>query len=235
MARILFATAVLSLAWTASPVIASTEFGGQVTVTTDYMFRGVSQTTSGGAVQLEFDLEHDSGLFAHAWASNVDFSEPGLPDDGARVELDVGAGYSVAIGDRIALAAWLSAYRFPGTHAGIDYDYEEWHGLLSLDDWHEIRVSYSGNVFGSGASGTYYAAATGFDFSDAAGMGLRLGHYDLDDAYDASYSYAQLYLAGAVKSVAWKVSYFSTTDEAAVLFSESTVDDRVVLELTLEF
>ena len=52
---------------------ASAEFSGNVALTTDYVWRGVSQTDEGPAVQGGFDYEHESGFSAGVWGSNVDF------------------------------------------------------------------------------------------------------------------------------------------------------------------
>ncbi len=45
-------------------------------VTTDYRFRGLTQTQNDPAVQAGFTLAHDSGfLYLGLWGSNVDFGE----------------------------------------------------------------------------------------------------------------------------------------------------------------
>ncbi len=54
----------------------------------DYLFRGISQTRNRPALQLTLDLEHSSGFYIGAFASNVAF----LGTD-ARQEIDALAGY----------------------------------------------------------------------------------------------------------------------------------------------
>ncbi len=59
--------------------------------TTDYVFRGISQTREGPAAQAEFDLTY--GIFyAGIWGSNVDFGGNGFGDDIASIEIDYYAG-----------------------------------------------------------------------------------------------------------------------------------------------
>ncbi len=53
--------------------IDSSNFSAYVTLTTDYVFRGISQTNEGPAVQGGFDFHHDIGIFLGIWASNVEF------------------------------------------------------------------------------------------------------------------------------------------------------------------
>ena len=50
------------------------EFSANVALSTDYMYRGGSQTNEQPAISGGFDYGHSSGLYAGLWASNVDFT-----------------------------------------------------------------------------------------------------------------------------------------------------------------
>ena len=69
---------------------------GSATLTTDYRFRGVSQSDEGMAVQGGFTLSHSSGFYAGAWGSNL--SGWGT-FGGANMELDLYAGYKLPVGE----------------------------------------------------------------------------------------------------------------------------------------
>jgi uncharacterized protein (TIGR02001 family) len=68
--------------------------GASAALTTDYVFRGVSQTTQNPAVQASLDATY--GIFyLGAWGSNVDFGgtvPPAVPQDIANIEIDYYAG-----------------------------------------------------------------------------------------------------------------------------------------------
>ena len=217
------------------PAAADIDIGGQLVIATDYMFRGVSQTMSGAALQGELGVEADNGWYGYVWASNVDFTDSSTDDDGCSVEIDLHAGYSRSVNDKLTVSVAASAYVFPNTKPGFDYNYEELHGALSINDRHSLTIGYSDNVFGSSSTGVFYAGSTGFDLSTQLNFGIELGHYDLEDGYDISYSYAVLSLAGELKSIDWQLSYFTTSDEIEEIFYKSTVSDRLVLALTLAF
>ncbi|MBO1073604.1 TorF family putative porin [Roseomonas marmotae] len=89
---------------------------------TDYLFRGISQTRNRPAIQGTVDLQHDSGFYVGAFATNVAF--PGL---NARQELDLMAGYRFeAAGASFDLGAVYYAY--PGYDkppGGFQLDYVE--------------------------------------------------------------------------------------------------------------
>lgn len=208
---------------------------GQFTVATDYVYRGVSQTMSGAALQGELGFEAESGWYGFAWASNVKFTEGAVPDDGARVELNFGSGYSLALTERLTATIGGTYFQFPGTEPGFDYDYVEWHSSLEIDGMHDLTIGYSDNVFGSGSDGTFYALGIGQDVTETVGLRLELGHHDLESAYDNAYSYAELCVVGFAQSIGWRLSYVTTSDTAAELFDESTIQDRFVFALSVTF
>jgi uncharacterized protein (TIGR02001 family) len=227
--------AVSALLGISSQAGAGIDVGGQVTIATDYMFRGASQTMSGAALQGELGIESDNGWYGYVWATNVDFTDSGTQHDGASLELDIDVGYAHVVNDRLTVALGAAAYFFPDTEPGFDYDYVEWHGSLSVDGRHGLTIGYSDNVFASGSTGVFYEARTGMNLSEQLYLGIELGHYDLEDGYDISYNYAALSLAGSLQAIGWQLSYFTTSDEAGEIFFESTISDRLVLALTLEF
>ena len=72
---------------TADKIFAKENFTANVAMTTDYRFRGISNS-DGFAVQGGMDWGYE-GMFLGAWASNTEFSD-------ANVELDIYGGYSWA-------------------------------------------------------------------------------------------------------------------------------------------
>ena len=89
MKKILIAAAMVTVT-----VPALAEISGNVALTTDYRFRGISQTDRNPAVQGGFDWSHDSGFYLGTWGSNVDFA--------GSLELDYYGGYANNINDNLA-------------------------------------------------------------------------------------------------------------------------------------
>jgi uncharacterized protein (TIGR02001 family) len=63
----------MSLAVADSPYSISANIG----VVSNYMWRGVTQTLDGAAVQGGLDFTHESGFYAGTWASNIDWNDEG--------------------------------------------------------------------------------------------------------------------------------------------------------------
>jgi uncharacterized protein (TIGR02001 family) len=212
-------------------VAADIELSGQLLMTTDYMFRGVSQTMSEPALQAELVGEHESGWYGWAWISNVDF---GL-DDGAELEINVAAGYFRELSDSLAVTMETVAYVFPDTEPGFDYDYTEWLVGLQLFERLRLTVGYSHEVFGSAGAGLYYAAATTFDLSSRARLEIELGYYDLDDAYAFSYGFAEVGIVYDADPFQWRLGFLTSNDDAHENFDRSTVGDRLVAAISVSF
>ena len=58
------------------------EFESNVAISSDYIWRGMTQTNEEPAVSGGFDIAGDNGLYFGTWASNVEFG------DDAALELD---------------------------------------------------------------------------------------------------------------------------------------------------
>ena len=90
-----------------------------------YIFRGLTQTDRGPAVQGGVDLTHSSGFYLGAWASNISWLRdlnPGAGqvayEKGGHLELDLYGGYRYAFANGIAnLPANLPAFRHIGIYA----------------------------------------------------------------------------------------------------------------------
>ncbi|MCQ4161049.1 TorF family putative porin [Roseomonas sp. GC11] len=117
---------ILPLATPASAQTTIDSAGLTITATpalsSDYLFRGISQTRNRPAVQLTLDVQHESGFYVGAFASNVTF-----PGSNARQELDVLAGYRFEVAG-VSLDLGGVYYAYPGydkPEGSYDYNYFE--------------------------------------------------------------------------------------------------------------
>jgi uncharacterized protein (TIGR02001 family) len=92
-------------------------------VSTDYVFRGVSQTLEDPALSAGVDLTAGS-FYVGAWASNVDFG------DDTDLEVDLYGGYRTEAGGW-ALDFGVVGYLYGNAPGGADYDYVEFKAAAS--------------------------------------------------------------------------------------------------------
>ncbi len=96
-----------------------------VTIATDYRFRGISQTENNLALQGGFKASHESGFYVGAWASNL--SGWGT-FGGANIELDLFGGYTTEIGT-VTVDSGVIWYVFP--QGSDNTSYGEIYGSLA--------------------------------------------------------------------------------------------------------
>ena len=113
-------------------------FSANVALSTDYRFRGISQTVKDPAISGGFDYSNDTyGFYAGVWASNLDFGEDTtVVTDTATMELDYYGGFSGEFGEGIGWDVGGLYYSYPGSDTGpgnANYDYFEVYGSLSHD------------------------------------------------------------------------------------------------------
>ncbi len=133
-----------------------------VTLASDYIFRGISQTGHDPAIQGGFDYAHKSGFYLGTWASNVGWIEDFQGYNSGNLEIDLYGGYRNSIGDTgIGYDVGAIKYFYPGKKpAGTtDADTTELYAALSWK-WFTLKYSYaiSDAVFGFGKPGGAFDA-----------------------------------------------------------------------------
>ncbi|HSQ08736.1 MAG TPA: TorF family putative porin [Chromatiaceae bacterium] len=151
-------------------------FTANVALTTNYMFRGVSQTGNGPAVQGGFDYSYTPlGLYAGVWGSNVDSGSTGtgywidntttpptetdelnpnaewvtvsLPGyDEASMELDLKLGWAKTF-DKLGVDIGYLRYEYPMTNTEAN-NTNEYHLALSYDLTVSVPLPYDFSLTG---------------------------------------------------------------------------------------
>jgi uncharacterized protein (TIGR02001 family) len=103
----------LLLAFTMTPLFASVSGGANVT--SDYFFRGESQTMGSSAIQGNVDYSN-GGFYAGVWASTVDL---GMDTE---IEYDFYSGYTVALDD-LAIDVGVIQYNYDGEMDSVEEYY----------------------------------------------------------------------------------------------------------------
>jgi len=205
MNKLVLASAVVPLfvlPFGAQAADAPSPLTGNLGIFSNYIFRGVTQTTENPALQGGFDYVHSSGLYAGTWGSNASW----LTDSGvyaaSSLELDVYGGYKGAFGKSdFGYDVGAIYYYYPGTKAPapvISADTAEIYGALSWK-WITAKLSYAlTDYFGFvDSKGTYYAdvsvsypiGKTGITILGHAGMVKVAGDFAPGTTNDSLFSY----------------------------------------------
>jgi len=172
--------AALALVASASPVLAQdAEVAFNVAASSDYVFRGFSQTSEDPALSGGIDLTSGSFYFG-AWASNVDFG------DETDAEIDFYGGYRTEAGG-YALDFGVVSYIYFDDADGSDYDYVEMKAAASRaigPATFGAVVFYSPDFFGVDDEAVYVEGNAAFTPADKWTVSGALGHQWLDVSND---------------------------------------------------
>ncbi|MGD9386623.1 MAG: TorF family putative porin, partial [Gammaproteobacteria bacterium] len=132
-------------------------YGGSLALTSDYVFRGVTQTDEGPALQGSLDFGLANGLYAGVWASNVDFDAP----DGIDLEVDVYFGWTLEFANDTWLDLQAVRYLYPGAKPGFGINYNEFIAAYGFMNY-TATVAYTNDYLKSDESALYYNLAAEF-------------------------------------------------------------------------
>jgi len=192
-----------------------------VAYTTDYRFRGISQTDRDFAIQGGFDYAMNSGFFLGTWASNVDNFNPSLytGSNGAQTEVDLYGGYGYSISDKVAVAVQALYFYYPGAStAGPNnqINYWEYTPSISYSDDNlsaSLSVSYSHNFYSQSGHSFYTNGTISSPLTSWLTLGAHAGYQTIhdNDAWGTpDYADWSISLATDQFGLNWKVAYVDT-------------------------
>ncbi|MGX7952783.1 TorF family putative porin [Tsuneonella sp. HG249] len=124
-----FAASVIAASLTAAPAFGQEEEApssltvtGNVTLVSDYRFRGVSLSGGDPALQGAITVTHDSGFYLGNWASSID---DGGTDFYGDVEVDIFGGWTGDVSEGVGLDVGLLYYAYPSNASGVDAEFFE--------------------------------------------------------------------------------------------------------------
>ncbi|MBT8120048.1 MAG: TorF family putative porin [Gammaproteobacteria bacterium] len=155
---IVLATAVASILTSG---VAAAELTANASITSNYIWRGITQTADQAAGQGGIDWGHDSGLYVGTWVSNVAF---GADNSGNGYEMDVYAGFGGEVGG-LGYDLGVASYQYPITP---EFNFTEAYisgtmSIVTLGLWYTVDAA-SGNDGGVFDQGDMYVSGS-LDFA----------------------------------------------------------------------
>lgn len=164
---------------------------GSVAATTDYRFRGVTQSSNNPAIQGGFTFSHKSGAYVALWGSSVDFNTSGVS-----TETDISLGYTntLKLSDKLAPTYDVgvihygyigSDSKFTNPYNGdTGFDFNEFYGKLTFadslfkGDALSVGVSYSDDYWGHSDEFWYFNVGYSAPIADTGFTGLASVGYN---------------------------------------------------------
>ena len=112
-------------------------FTGNLTIASDYRFRGFTQTDYNPAIQGGVDFAHKSGFYLGNWNSNV---STGI-FNGAPIEMDFYGGWKTTFDGGFGLDVGVIYYYYPGTGEYGPYEAKNFEAYVG-GSWGPVSAKY---------------------------------------------------------------------------------------------
>ncbi len=223
--RTLSAALLFGLAGSAS----AAGFSGSLTLTSDYLFRGFTQTNEKPALQGGLEWESESGLYVGTWGSSISWLSDADADISSQVELDGYAGYRGSFGDDVSYDVGVVKYWYPGDFPKYinQADSTEVYFGLSYSLF-SLKYSYAlTDLFGIDNSdgSSYIEAGVDYGFADTWSVNGHVGKQYVSghDAGGTSYDDILDWSVGISKTLPWDLAVDLKYVDTDVDGADSTV------------
>ncbi|MEO8487851.1 MAG: TorF family putative porin [Betaproteobacteria bacterium] len=181
-----------------------------VSIGSEYIFRGISQTAGKPTLQGGFDLAHSGGFYAGTWGSNISWLEDFGAYNRSSLEWDFYAGYKQNFPGNSDFFYDVGTvyYYYPGSKNPGVTSADSWEMYAALGwKWVSVKFSYSLDDYfglrpnGQKTDGSYYVDLSAAYPIGETGVSL-IGHYGYLDVKhdlpgDLSLSYSDWKLGAA--------------------------------------
>jgi uncharacterized protein (TIGR02001 family) len=225
--------------------VAQAQMTGNLGLTSDYRFRGVSQTQNAPAVQGGIDYSHSSGLYVGNWNSSVSSQ---MYSNGSGVESDLYAGFKKDIYKGLTLDVGSYNYFYPRAtnNTSTNFDTNE---LFAGLGYGPVTVKYSqslSNYFGTANSknSQYFQA----DFaqpliyiSKNLSLLAHVGRTEVNNNSNLNYTDYNVGLGYNLKGWDLAAKYYTNSGTTSVFQTANTINgqrlykDTVVVSATKTF
>jgi uncharacterized protein (TIGR02001 family) len=219
------------------------KFGGDVYITSDYVFRGISNSDNKPAVQGDVTYSYTPlGIYASLWASSIDFQ---ATDDPIETDWTVGIGGNF-FNTGLTYDLGNVYYYYPGnankTHPDYNYD-EAYFGLDYTFDKVQFspdvgaKVYYSPEFFGEDGSAYYIDSHVGLSLPYGFTLTGHVGYQNVDGHKTTTgYDYVdyKVDLSKEVFGFGLDVAYTAVDDQGKVCGS-TLCGDKVFFTISRGF
>ncbi len=202
------------------------EFSANVAITTNYIYRGVTQTDDGPAIQGGFD--YANGIFyAGTWASSVDFG------DDTTLEIDWYAGLASEF-NGVGFDVGVLYYTYPDSPDMPTQDFLELYagasGTVAEVVDLSTKISYSPDFYLETGEAWYAEVGIGVPLGEFFGLDAHYGFSTFQETGTDDYSDWNIGLTASVEGFDLDLRYYDTTDRIG-----GSMDDAVVFSISRSF
>ena len=221
------------------------KFGGDVAITSDYVFRGITNSDNKPAVSGDVTYSYEPlGIYASLWASSINFN---APDDTVETDWTAGIGgnfFNTGLSYDLGNVYYWYPGNSPSQHGYGNYDYDEvYFGLSYTFDKVQFspdvgaKVYYSPDFFGETGDAYYIDGHLNFSLPYDFSLNTHVGHQYIDNNGGPSTDYTdwKIGLSKSVFGFGLDVSYTAVDDQSAACGGTTNCGDKVIFTISRGF
>ena len=220
---------------------AQAQITGNLGLTSDYRFRGVSQTQNAPAVQGGIDYNHVSGLYIGNWNSSVSSQ---LYTNGAGVESDVYAGFRKQVFGNFVVDVGSYNYFYPRAGTNGSFDTNEIFAGIGYKELITVKYSHAlSDYFGTANSKNsfYVQADAAIPLARNLQLVAHIGHTNVANSSSLDYTDYNVGLGYDLKGWNLAAKYYINDNKTSTFMTANTINgqklykDAVVVSVAKSF
>ena len=221
----------------------SAETVGSLSLTSDYVHRGLSQSSGNPALQAGIGIRSESGYYAHLWATTLDTSElaPDFGDDSA-IEANLVVGRVKALADDWLIELTAGQYESFNASQILDYDYTEFGVALIFKDNYRLHYAFSPRATDHTRSDAKLSGqrhvvevSTQWPVSRRWSISGGVGYADLSRVSDVRHVFWGAGLNYRFQRYVLSAAFYGTDSDARERFIDGRADNRIAVSIIAAF
>lgn len=202
-------------------------FSANMTLASQYRYRGLMQTNNKPAIQGGFDINHSSGFYIGNWNSSISWLGDADDNVSAPIEMDFYAGYTGPLWGDVTFDVGVLQYYYPGNYPGgfvspnttelylglgygpVSFKYS--HAVTNLFGWADSKNSQYYDLSASVPTGVW-----------GLNLDAHVGYQRVKNVTDGNYTDWSLGLSKSWGNVTASLMYVDTNADKGVYTSTST-------------
>ncbi len=225
----------LTLAALPTVCSAQSSLSFNASLTTDYRYRGLSQSRLKPAIQAGVDYAASNGFYLGAWGSSIQWIKDANGD--APVELDLYGGWKGEVAKGLTLDVGALSYQYPRHHLSPSPETLELYGALSFGP---VTAKYShslSNLFGfpDSKGSRYLDLSASFDVGAGVMLSPHIGRQTVAKLSSSSYTDYSLSVSKDFDGWVPSLSFVGTNSKAYLYGSQNLGKKGLVLAVKKNF
>jgi uncharacterized protein (TIGR02001 family) len=206
-----------------------------LTLTSEYVFQGISQTDDSPVIQAGISQDFTDNLYASLWVSEIDYVSIYPSWDDNSIEADYSLSYRHNPGADLSSSITFTHYNYEADSVPYDYDYNELSLALEYQQRFLAAINYSKGLFASDTGTFSYQATWQQILPSELLLAAGAGYNDISKIAGSGYAYWNLTVSSKINDFVVDIGYYQADRDAESIYGENRAGARFTLSVSYGF